>query len=71
MLMALTTGMRKGELDKLCWCDIDFDKGLALLADTKNRQLWHTPIPSVTMDELKKQREIGTSLLVNGRAYAD
>jgi integrase len=63
VLMALTTGMRKGELDRLRWNDIDFDKGLALLADTKNGMPRHTPIPSVIMDELKKHREIGNSLL--------
>jgi integrase len=63
VLMALTTGMRKGELDQLRWSDIDFDKGLALLADTKNGQPRHTPIPSITLDELKKHREIGNGLL--------
>lgn len=63
VLMALTTGMRKGELVKLRWCDIDFDKGLALLADTKNGQPRHTPIPSITLDEMRKYREIGSSLL--------
>ena len=63
VLMALTTGMRKGELDKLRWCDIDFDKGLALLADTKNGQPRHTPIPDVTVEEMRKHREIGSGLL--------
>lgn len=63
VLMALTTGMRKGELERLCWQDIDFDKGLALLADTKNGMPRHTPIPNIIMDELKKHREIGSSLL--------
>jgi integrase len=61
VLMALTTGMRKGELEKLRWHDIDFDKGLALLADTKNGTPRHTPIPSVIMDQ--KHREIGNRLL--------
>lgn len=63
VLMALTTGMRKGELDQLRWNDIDFDKGLAMLSDTKNGSPRHTPIPSVTMDELKNHREIGNGLL--------
>jgi integrase len=63
VLMALTTGMRKGELDQLRCHDIDFDKGLALLADTKNGMPRHTPIPSVIMSELKKHREIGNGLL--------
>ncbi|HBA66976.1 MAG TPA: site-specific integrase [Methylococcaceae bacterium] len=63
VLMALTTGMRKGELERLRWKNIDFDNGLALLSDTKNGAPRHTPIPSVTMDELKKHREIGNGLL--------
>jgi len=63
VLMALTTGMRKGELDQLSWCGIDFDKGLAILADTKNGKPRHTPIPSITLDEMKKYREIGSGLL--------
>jgi integrase len=63
VLMALTTGMRKGELDRLRWHEIDFEKGLAILADTKNGTPRHTPIPSVIMDELKKHREIGNGLL--------
>lgn len=34
VLMAMTTGMRKFELFGLRWCDIDFERGLAMLADT-------------------------------------
>ena len=63
VLMALTTGMRKGELERLHWLDIDFDKNLAMLSDTKNGNPRHTPIPSVIMGELKKHREIGNRLL--------
>ena len=63
VLMALTTGMRKGELDQLRWNDIDFDKNLAILVDTKNGTPRHTPIPSVIMDEIKKHREVGNGLL--------
>jgi integrase len=63
VLMALTTGMRKGELERLRWNDIDFDKGLAILADTKNGTPRHTPIPNVIMEELKKSRKVGSGLL--------
>jgi integrase len=63
VLMALTTGMRKGELDQLRWCDIDFEKGLALLSDTKNGTPRHSPIPTVAMTELVKYREIGNGLI--------
>ena len=63
VLMGLTTGMRKGELDWLRWNDIDFDKGLAILADTKNGTPRHTPIPGIIMDELVKHREVGNGLI--------
>ncbi len=63
VLMGLTTGMRKGELDQLRWSDIDFEKGLAILADTKNGTPRHTPIPSVIMTEIMKHREVGNTLL--------
>lgn len=63
VLMALTTGMRKGELDKLRWSNIDFDRGLAELSDTKNGMPRHTPIPSITLDELIKHREISNRLI--------
>ncbi len=36
VLLAITTGMRKSELTGLRWTDIDFEKGLAKLTDTKN-----------------------------------
>ncbi len=49
VLMALTTGMRKGELERLRWNDIDFERDLALLHDTKNGMARHTPIPDVIL----------------------
>jgi integrase len=63
VLLALTTGMRKGELDWLRWIEIDLERGLALLSDTKIGTPRHTPIPNVIMEELIKQREIGNGLL--------
>ena len=35
ILLAITTGMRKAELSNLRWSDINFEKGLASLKDTK------------------------------------
>ncbi|MEE9345486.1 MAG: site-specific integrase [Methylococcales bacterium] len=63
VLMALTTGMRKGELEQLRWNDIDVERGLAMLHDTKNGSARHTPVPDVMMHELKKYREVGNGLL--------
>jgi len=63
LLLALTTGMRKGELDQLRWGDLDFERGLAELHDTKNGSPRHTPIPNTVMTEVKKYREVGNGLL--------
>ena len=63
VMLALTTGMRKGELINLRWSDIDFEEGLAILSDTKNGSVRHTPIPEVTMEIVRQYREIGNGLL--------
>lgn len=63
VLMAMTTGMRKSELIGLRWCDVDFDKNLAFLGDTKNGEQRFCPIPVFVMDELKPFRQVGNGLL--------
>ncbi|MBV1898778.1 MAG: integrase [Cycloclasticus pugetii] len=63
VLMALTTGMRKGELEELRWCDIDYTRGLAILPDTKNDTARHTPIPDVVLGLVKQHRQLGRGLL--------
>ncbi|MCK5869060.1 integrase [Methylococcaceae bacterium CS1] len=65
VLLAITTGMRKRELMGLRWNDIDFNKGLAKLTDTKNGESRNNPIPEVTLNELRKFRQIGSSLIFN------
>lgn len=63
VLMAITTGMRKAELVNLRWTDINFDKGLAKLATTKNGSPRINPIPAPALDELKKFRQVGNGLI--------
>jgi len=63
VLLAITTGMRKSELTNLCWTDINFDKGLASLVDTKNGSPRVNPIPSIALEELKKYRQVGNGLI--------
>jgi len=65
VLMAITTGMRRSELINLRWTDIDFDKSLAKLADTKNGCPRLNPIPTPAMDELKKFRQVGDGYIFN------
>ncbi len=65
VLLAITTGMRKSELMGLRWADIDFDKGLARLTDTKNGESRNNPIPEITLTELRNFRQVGKSLIFN------
>jgi integrase len=63
VLMAMTTGARKGELMRLRWCDVNFKDSTGYLGDTKNgtsRELHFAP---VVMAELKRSQEVGTRLI--------
>jgi integrase len=44
VLLALTTGMRRGELLGLRWSDVDLDRRLIVLNKTKNRERRSVPI---------------------------
>jgi hypothetical protein len=63
VVMAMTTGARKGELMKLRWCDVNFKDNTAYLGDTKNggsRELHFAP---VVMTELKCFQEVVIGLI--------
>jgi integrase len=63
VLMAMTTGARKGELMKLRWCDVSFKDNTGYLGDSKNgtsRELHFAP---VVMTELKRFQKVGTGLI--------
>ena len=57
VLLALTTGMRRGEVQGLRWPDIDFTRGQLQLRDTKNGEARPVPLPRITQDCLKVWRE--------------
>jgi len=63
VIMAITTGMRKSELIHLRWADIDFDRNLAVLEDTKNGETRLNPLTDVVMEELKKFRKSDNQLI--------
>ena len=44
IVAALQTGARRGELIRLCWCDVDFRTGLLTFANTKNGDLRTVPM---------------------------
>ena len=63
ILMALTTGARRGELRKLRWCDIEWNKNQACCKNTKNGSDKILHLTSYVIDELKKHRSIGSGLI--------
>jgi len=70
VLLAISTGMRQGEILNLKWQDIDFEKNRCILHDTKNGELRSVPIVGVAKDTLKewsKVRKLNTNLVFSGR----
>ena len=63
VLMAMTTGARKGELMKLRWCDVSFKDSTGYIGDSKNSTSRELHFAPVVMTELKRFQEVGTSLL--------
>ena len=62
VVIALSTGMRKGEILGLRWGDIDFEKKLITLEQTKNGTIRHIPLVSLTGQVLKSLFEKETIL---------
>jgi len=52
VLMSITTGARKGELERLKWSDIDFDRGLAYVYQTKNGEPRVLPLTKQVLTEM-------------------
>ena len=55
MLMTLYTGMRRGELFKLKWCDIDFDRGFIHIRDPKGGPDQKIPLNDAAKQLLEKR----------------
>jgi integrase len=56
VLMALTTGARRGELTRLTWFDIDFSQKTARLNNTKNGEPRLLPLLAPVIEELMRFR---------------
>jgi len=54
VLMAMTTGARKGELLGLRWRDVDLDAGQARIAQTKNGDPRLLPLVPAVVEELRR-----------------
>lgn len=57
VVVALSTGMRAGEIKNLEWDDVDLEKGRAILRDTKNSEIRTVPLVSLALELLKVRRE--------------
>jgi len=63
VLLAITTGARKGELTRLRWNDIDFDRRTAYVATTKNGQPKVLPLTGSVIKELQLFNKNNNSLI--------
>jgi integrase len=66
VVLALSTGARKMEIMNLAWDDVDLNRGMAILNETKNDERRALPITSHALELLKglsKMRRLDTNLL--------
>ena len=71
VLLAITTGARKGELTKLRWNDIDFDRRTAYVSTTKNGQPKVLPLTDSVIKELQLFDTKDSSLIFGSRIKYD
>jgi len=70
VLLAISTGMRQGEILNLKWQDVDFEKGRCILHNTKNGERRSVPLVGQAKKELlrwNKVRKINTDLVFSGK----
>jgi len=70
VVLALSTGMRQGEIMGLTWEDVDLHQGRATLHETKNGERRVVPLPGKALELLKehsKVRRLDTNLLFPGK----
>ena len=66
VVLALSTGMRQGEILNLAWADVHLDKQYIILHETKNGERRRVPLSGLAYSEIKKMskiRRIDTALL--------
>lgn len=74
VVLALSTGMRLGEIMSLTWEQVDFSRGLITLHETKNNERRVLPLTGHAKNELKewsKVRRLNTNLLFPNSRYPD
>ncbi len=74
VVLAISTGMRQGEIVSLTWREIDLSRGYIYLSDTKNGEKRTVPLVGhalETIRELSKIRRIDTNYLFPSSVKAD
>ena len=71
VLIALTTGARKGEILNMRWSDVDFVERTIHLAKTKNGKPRKLPITLAVIEEMTRFREVGDSLIFHATYTRD
>jgi len=74
VILALSTGMRYGEIMNLRWSDVDFAKARIILQDTKNGERRNVPLTGHAYQQIEKLstiRRIDTDLLFPNTLHGD
>ncbi|MBK8815906.1 MAG: site-specific integrase [Methylococcaceae bacterium] len=74
VILALSTGMRQGELMGLKWPDVNLKDGYIILHQTKNGERRRVPLSGLALSLLQehaKIRRLDTALLFPGTIHAD
>jgi integrase len=67
MRLALATGMRRGELFKLKWADVDFHRGFISIRNPKGKRDQKIPMNSAAREIFKNIRETESPFIFPGR----
>ena len=67
MLMALYTGMRRGELFKLTWADVDFERGFILIRDPKGGKSQSIPLNDAARRLLESHDRTASKFVFPGK----
>lgn len=61
VLLAISTGARAGELTGLVWSDVNLERGVATLRDTKNGDMRALPIKGAALTAIKTMHDHDTA----------
>ena len=67
MLTALYSGMRRGEMFKLTWADVDYQRGFIHIRDPKGGQDQKIPLNDAARDLLENHIRTGSAFVFPGR----